>query len=218
MKFLYFLLTLLAFLFSCKNDNKKVKSNNSIIFTTKNDTKYDSDKIKYNNIDTLIWYSTYYSSGNIKTKTQIYFDKSKGFEDFVNQKISFSKNGDTLFNESFFYRTNLPDTVPLGKTMYKITLFDREGTNRDEVAMCVKNNYGKQVFIDSFFNSNPKSNTLKLGLINITEGSKNVDGFILQSFYKKNYMSDSIISVNKIISKMFFQEPIYVLDDRKNLK
>ena len=84
--------------------------------------------------------------------------------------------------------------------------------------MCVKNNYGKQVFIDSFFNSNPKSNTLKLGLINITEGSKNVDGFILQSFYKKNYMSDSIISVNKIISKMFFQEPIYVLDDRKNLK
>ena len=35
---------------------------------------------------------------------------------------------------------------------------------------------------------------------------------------KKNYMSDSIISVNKIISKMFFQEPIYVLDDRKNLK
>ena len=111
------------------------------------------------------------------------------------------------------------DTVPIGKSMYEVKLIEktRGNSNRFAIAMCVENNYGKQVFVDSFYNDNkkPKTNSLKLGLINTSEGNRIVKGFILQEFHTKEYVTDSTFIVHKRSEKMYVRENVYVLDKRK---
>jgi len=99
--------------------------------------------------------------------------------------------------------------------MFVVNLFDKILRDRAGIAMCVENNYGKQVFVDSFYNSNINSNKLNLGLINVSEGKKVVKGFILEEYFIKKEINDSIIKVSKSVYKMYFREPIYVLDKRE---
>ena len=66
--------------------------------------KYSIDKIKYQKLDTLVWYNTYYRKGKIKTKCQIYYNPLPKFNNFINQKIEFTLKGDTIFDKSYFYK------------------------------------------------------------------------------------------------------------------
>ena len=160
--------------------------------------------------DTLIWYHFDNKKGVLEKAVQYHYFKDHKIKSKINQLITFDKNGDTIYDVGWFYRTNLKDSIAIGKTMHEIELFGEVKDDRFSVAMCVKNNYGKEVFTDSFFNSNKDSNKLKLGLINTTSGHKVVEGFILEVFESTEKHNKDSISVDFLVEKILVRESVYV--------
>ncbi len=186
------------FLISCK------ESSENRIYKNAGTEKVTGLK-KSKNLDTLIRKNEFYDNGNLKSQNQFYYNTKLKISGDLNQKIVFSKKGDTLHDLSFYYTINLPDTIPVGKSMHRLKFHEKLLNERLDVAMCVKNSYNGEVLIDSFFNGNLQSNKLNFGTRKDSLGLRLVDGFILQQLTKREHVKDSMYKMYLWYKKCTFE-------------
>lgn len=168
-----------------------IYSQGQFFYDQKNDKFYKSD-----------WHTYFDENGNVKEKIEYYVGSLDNQPiEFINQKIVFNELGDTVKENSSYFKTfhNFKDTLKLNDTLrMKFKLYHEE--NKDEIAgkykLIIQNSFNDGV--DLFYFSKP---ILKYEFVAKDTGVMHIVAQIL--FYFPTEYPDSLFPIEMLYEKNF---------------
>jgi len=180
----------------------KGKSLDTAYFYFKN--KKIKEKGLLNNQQRVGWWINYDSDGFLNKKTEYKIINNKSH---LNQYISFQRNGDTILDESFFVKLNIPDTLKKGRNICKLNFFSDIKDKKYFLIMVENRMDNNEIVIDTFPQEQDFS---RFGIYASKRGKLNVKGIIDENYFEiSNKSNDSSFAIQKS-RKLYFETEVYV--------
>ncbi|MBU2997468.1 hypothetical protein KO500_13550 [Cellulophaga baltica] len=151
------------------------------------------------------WWLHYNQKGVLAGKSEFLLHESKFLK---NQSIIYNNNGSINDSLSYYFKINIPDTIPLGKSLGKLELYKSLiKSEKLYIWVIIDNEYKDNIIVkDSFSDGSLKP---KFGIFSSKVGLKKVKGEVYEVAFTKE--KDSMNEFMNI-DKKFFEKIVYVKD------
>jgi antitoxin component YwqK of YwqJK toxin-antitoxin module len=175
----------------------------------------NNEIISSGNVKDSLKYSFWEFYNNDKRTKKVIEYLALNDKEYINQVISYNKNGNIIKDSSNYYTINFPDTLEIGKsTLGEIKLNPNLSKEHDfhKVYFWYEDLNGNIIFNDTTYGKNKKP--APIWYFPKISGKQNLKGYILEKGMKiePNEKDTITVDINYLSTKMYFNKSIYVKD------